>query len=88
MWVDGGRNWLSTFSRGAVNVRVNGDGATVEATRLTNALGGGTLFVMGPHYDVPCATATIRGNLVTAYGSEHADTWTDGISVGLRAAPP
>jgi hypothetical protein len=86
VWVDGGRTWLSAFSRGAVDVRVAGDAATVESSRLTNALGGGTLFVMGPHYDVPCATATVRGNLITAYGSDHSGDWTDGISVACPRA--
>jgi hypothetical protein len=86
VWVDGGRSWLSTFARGAVDVRIAGDGSTVESTRLTNALGGGTLFVMGPHYDVPCATATVRDNLITAYGSEHSGTWADGISVACPRA--
>jgi hypothetical protein len=87
VWVDGGRAWLKKYVRDALTVRVDGDGATVEQTRITNSLGGGSLFVMGPHYGVPCETATLRDNLVTAYPSGHEDgTWADGISVACAAA--
>jgi hypothetical protein len=87
VWVDGGRTWLGTYVREALTVSVGGDGATVEQTRITNSLGGGSLFVLGPHYGVPCETATLRDNLVTAYPSGHEDhTWTDGISVACAAA--
>jgi hypothetical protein len=41
---------------------------------------------MGPHYGVPCTSATIQDNLVTAYGSDHTGTWTDGISVACASA--
>jgi hypothetical protein len=87
VWVDGGRAWLGTFVREALTVSVAGDGATVEQSKITNSLGGGSLFVLGPHYGVPCETATVRDNLVTAYPSGHEDhTWTDGISVACAAA--
>jgi hypothetical protein len=87
VWVDGGRAWLQTYVRDALTVRVEGDGATVEQTRITNSLGGGSLFVMGPHYGVPCKTAILHDNLVTAYSSGHDDgTWADGISVACAEA--
>jgi hypothetical protein len=87
VWVDGGRSWLGTPVRSAVSVRVQGDGAGVEGTKLSEPLGGGNLFISGPHYGVPCASAVVRGNLITSYTSEHAgENWADGISVACARA--
>jgi hypothetical protein len=87
VWVDGGRDWIGAPVRSAVNVRLQGDGAAVESSKLSAPLGGGNVFVSGPHYGVPCSYAEARGNLITSYGSEHAEQkWADGISVACAKA--
>ncbi len=82
VWVSGGRAWLGRPLRAAVTVRIRGDGATVESSKIADPLGGSGLFVTATPYGGACTTATVRGNLVTAYGTEHrGEAWADGISV-------
>jgi hypothetical protein len=82
VWVSGGRAWLGQPQRAAVTVRIRGDGATVASSKIADPLGGSSVFVSTKRYGGECTTATVRGNLVTAYGSEHrGEAWADGISV-------
>ena len=82
VWVSGGRAWLGQPVRAAVTVRIRGDRGTVESSKLTDPLGGSSVFVSSARYGGDCRTATVRGNLVTAYGSDHqGEAWSDGISV-------
>jgi hypothetical protein len=82
VWVAGGRAWIGQPQRAAVTVRIRGSGATVESSKITDPLGGSSVFVTAAEYGGECRTATVRDNLITAYTSEHAnESWADGISV-------
>jgi hypothetical protein len=82
VWVSGGRAWLGQPVRAAVTVRLRGDGGTVESSKIADPLGGSGLFVSSARYGGDCTTATVRGNLITGYGSDHrGGGWADGISV-------
>ena len=82
VWVSGGRTWLGQPVRAAVTVRLRGDGGTVEASKIADPLGGSGLFVSSARYGGDCAKATVRGNLITGYSSDHrGGGWADGISV-------
>jgi hypothetical protein len=82
VWVSGGRAWIGQPVRAAVTVRIRGTGATVESSKIADPLGGSGVFVTAAPYGGECSTATVRGNLLTAYGSEHrGERWADGISV-------
>jgi hypothetical protein len=87
VWVTGGRSWVGAPVPGGINVRIQGTGAVVESSKLTDPLGGGNLWMAGPHYGVPCATARATGNLITGYTTEHVrGKWADGISVACAGA--
>jgi hypothetical protein len=82
VWVSGGRAWLGQPLRAAVTVRIRGDGGTVESSKIADPLGGSGIFVSSARYGGDCTTATVRGNLVTAYGSDHrGGGWADGLSI-------
>ena len=82
VWVSGGRTWLGQPVRAAVTVRLRGDGGTVEASKIADPLGGSGLFVSSARYGGDCTKATVRGNLITGYSSDHrGGGWADGISV-------
>lgn len=82
VWVSGGRAWLGQPVRAAVTVRLRGDGGTVESSKIADPLGGSGLFVSSARYGGDCTKATVRGNLITGYGSDHrGGGWADGISV-------
>jgi hypothetical protein len=82
VWVSGGRSWLGQPVRAAVTVRLRGDGGTVESSKIADPLGGSGLFVSSSRYGGDCTKATVRGNLITGYASDHrGGGWADGISV-------
>ena len=82
VWVSGGRSWLGQPVRAAVTVRLRGDGGTVESSKIADPLGGSGLFVSSSRYGGDCTKATVRGNLITGYSSDHrGGGWADGISV-------
>lgn len=92
VWVDGQRGNFRNYLLTAINVQMlGGNGTTVAGSKLSNSMGWTNLQAFGSAEGSPCAGATIRDNVVTAYSSEHfpydgQGRWTDGISVGCEHA--
>jgi hypothetical protein len=92
VWVDGQRGNHANFTSAAINVQVlGGSGSEVSGSKITNSRGWTSLLVLGKADNQQCDGATVSGNLVTAYSSDHqpaGDTgrWTDGLSISCERA--
>jgi hypothetical protein len=92
VWVDGQRGAYTNYVLNAINVQgLGGNGTEVSNSRLSNSAGWSTLQVFGAFEGLPCAAATVTGNVITAYSSEHRPFqgkpwWTDGLSIACENA--
>lgn len=92
VWVDGQRGAYTNYVLNAINVQgLGGNGTEVSNSRLSNSAGWSTLQVFGAFEGLPCASATVTGNVITAYSSEHRPFqgrpwWTDGLSIACENA--
>lgn len=83
LWVDGARGdpENSAASRDSI-VLEGGDGTAVTDSRVTDSAGPQAVYVLGAFDGFGCQKATVSGNLITAYSSDHFTTnmWSDGIA--------
>jgi hypothetical protein len=92
VWVDGQRGDFRNYVLPAINVEMmGGDGTAVSDSKLSNSLGWTSLVAFGSYEGLPCPSATIRNNVVTAYSSDHfvhegQGRFTDGLSVACEGA--
>jgi hypothetical protein len=92
VWVDGQRGAYTNYRLEAVNVQLmGGDGTTLADAKISNSQGWTNVQVFGTYENLPCAGATVSGNVVTAYSSHHyrhgaVGPWTDGLSVACERA--
>jgi hypothetical protein len=93
VWVDGQRGSSTNFTAEAINIQaMGGDGTAVIDSKISNSQGWSSLLAFGSAEGWPCASMTIKGNLITAYSSEHFPSddgkgrWTDGASIACEHA--
>lgn len=86
VWVDGQRSQFGFFNHLSINAQLfGGDGTSVTDCRFSNTMGWSTVQALGSAEGWSCAGATLTGNLITVYTSDHYDgTWADGLSVACE----
>jgi hypothetical protein len=87
VWIDGVRNTPGNTAP-LTDVMTYGTGATVNSDVIGNTQAPNTVYLLGGFDGYTCGSATVSGNLVTAYSSDHylANDWTDGISDNCEGA--
>lgn len=87
VWVDGARD-VPGNTAPLEDVITYGGGVTVASDRLSNSQGPNTLYLFGGFNGFPCGAASVTGNLITAYSSDHylSNDWTDGVAVNCEGA--
>ncbi|MFK4087007.1 DUF4214 domain-containing protein [Kribbella sp. NPDC020789] len=90
VWVDGQRGDYTNYVLGAMNIQLfGGTGTEVSGSKIENSRGWTNLQLLGSYEGAPCGGATVSGNLVTAYSSDHyphggVGRYTDGLSVACE----
>ncbi|MEJ2666185.1 MAG: hypothetical protein P8Z81_03630 [Deinococcales bacterium] len=87
VWVDGARD-VPGNKAPLEDVITYGGGVEVSSDRISNSQGPNTLYLFGGFNGFPCASASVTGNLITAYSSDHYlnGDWTDGIAINCEGA--
>jgi hypothetical protein len=87
VWVDGARD-TPRNTASLENVMTYGTGITVSSDRISNTQGPSSLYLLGGYDGYPCTLATVSGNLITAYSSDHylSPDWADGITDNCEGA--
>lgn len=87
VWIDGARD-VPANEAPLEDVITYGAGVQVSNDRISNSQGPNTLYLFGGFNGFPCASASVTGNLITAYSSDHylSGDWTDGIAINCEGA--
>lgn len=89
VWVSGQRG-LFDFLAGDRPKNIHaagGHGVSITQSRISDTIGWSSVQIRGSLDGTPCASVTVRDNLITTYSSNHTDgTWADGLSIGCEDA--